>query len=315
MNKKVLFSDTVHPYLQYQLEQHGWQCVDGTTWSKENTAGAIHEYNGIVIRSRFRLDQEILEKATRLKFIARAGAGMENIDTLFAEQRGITCINAPEGNRNAVAEHALGMLLALTNHLVKADREVRQGSWFREANRGTELDGKVVGVIGCGNTGSSFIKKLRGFEVSVLVHDPYVRVPKELHPDLKQVTLKEVFDTSDVISFHVPLTDDTSFMVNEKFLSSFQKPVYLLNTSRGKILNTSALVNALEKGLVKGAALDVLEYESLSFEQLAAEQLPSAYRKLLSFENVVLSPHIAGWSVESHLKISEVLASKILALV
>ncbi len=288
--------------------------MDGTSWSREKTIAEISGYNGIVIRSRFRLDQSILEKATILKFIARAGAGMENIDTLYAEQHGITCLNAPEGNRNAVAEHALGMLLALLNNLVKADREIRQGSWLREANRGNELDGKTIGVIGCGNTGSSFVKKLRGFDVRILVNDPYIRVPQDLYPDLLQVPLNDLFEHCDIISFHVPLNDETSYMVNEKFLNSFNEPVYLLNTSRGKILNTADLVTALENGKLKGAALDVLEYESLSFENLAGEQLPFPLRSLLKLENVILSPHIAGWSVESHRKISEVLASKILSL-
>lgn len=312
MNKKVLFSDTVHPALQFQLEKHGWKCIDGASWTKEKTIEEIQDYNGIVIRSRFKIDQTLLEKANNLKFIARAGAGMENIDTLTAERKGIVCINAPEGNRNAVAEHALGMLLALTNNLVKADREVRQGSWLREANRGTELDGKTIGIIGCGNTGSSFVKKLRGFEAEILINDPYIKIPEGMHPKQKQSELEDLFVNCDVISFHVPLNEDTLMMVNNDFLNAFKKPVYLLNTSRGKILNTETLTAAIEKGIVKGAALDVLEYESLSFENLASESLPPPYRKLLSFENVILSPHIAGWSVESHRKISEVLAEKIL---
>ncbi len=314
MKGNVLFIDTVHPVLQFQLEQNGWSCVDGTNWKEERILAEIKNVSGIVIRSRFMLDAAFLKGAVQLKFIARAGAGMENIDVTVAESMGIICLNAPEGNRNAVGEHAVGMLLALLNNLVNADREVREGNWFREENRGVELEGKTIGIVGFGNTGTAFARKLSGFDVTMLAYDPYTKVDTKKFPDVKQAQMEELFLNCDILSLHVPLTTLTSYLVNDEYLSNFSKPVYLVNTSRGKVVNTKSVVKALEHGKIKGAALDVLEFESLSFENLSKEQQPDAFQKLRTLKNVILSPHIAGWTVESHRKISEVLAEKIIAL-
>ena len=314
MKGNILFIDTVHPALQYQLEKHNWGCVDGSEWNLEKTISEIKNFKGIVIRSRFKLDADFLKQATGLKFIARAGAGMENIDVAAATSLGITCLNAPEGNRNAVAEHGLGMLLALLNNLITADKEVREGNWFREANRGVELEGKTIGIVGFGNTGSAFAKKLSGFESTLLTYDPFTKADLKKYPFVKQTEMAELFSSCDVISFHVPLTEETSFMVNDEYISQFAKPIYLLNTSRGQVVNTSSIVKGLKHGKILGCALDVLEFESLSFEALSRELLPDAFRELLNFKNVILSPHIAGWTFESHRKISEVLAEKILSL-
>ena len=239
---------------------------------------------------------------------------MENIDVAAAEALGISCINAPEGNRNAVAEHGLGMLLALLNNLVNADKEVREGNWFREANRGVELEGKTIGIIGFGNTGSAFAKKLSGFDATILAYDPFKKVDHKQFAFVEQTDMIKLFSSCDIISFHVPLTEATAFMVNDEYISQFAKPFYLLNTSRGKVVNTSSIVKGLKNGKILGCALDVLEFESLSFETLSRDQLPDAYRELLTFKNVILSPHVAGWTFESHRKISEVLAAKILEL-
>lgn len=304
----------MHPALQTRLEQEGWSCVDGTKWTREKIISEIRNINGIVIRSRFMLDAEFLKNADKVKFIARAGAGMENIDVIAAEKLKIKCINAPEGNRNAVAEHALGMLLSLMNNLLNADRDVRKGTWMREENRGFELDGKTVGIVGFGNTGSSFAKKLSGFDVNVLAFDPYIKIDQKKFPNVKQSEMNGLFSSCDIISFHVPLTPETMLMVDDNYISNFTKSVYLINTSRGKVVNTSSIVKGVENGKIKGAALDVLEYESVSFENLSKELLPDSYRKLLSLKNVILSPHVAGWTHESHRKISEVLAEKISAL-
>jgi D-3-phosphoglycerate dehydrogenase / 2-oxoglutarate reductase len=311
--KKILFIDTVHPELQSRLEKVGMECIDGSSWTEEKVFAEITTYNGVVIRSRFKIEQHFIDQAIQLEFIARAGAGMENINEHAAAQKGIVCINAPEGNRNAVSEQALGMLLSLLNNLQRSDKEVRNGIWNREQNRGYELDGKTVGIIGFGNTGQAFAKKLRGFDINLLVYDPYIRVNKVDFPEIKQVDKAEIFELCDVVSFHVPLNDETKFMGDSTFFNSFSKPVYLLNTSRGKVVKIDAVVTGIESGKILGAGLDVLEFESISFEKIASEKLPESFRKLITFDNVILTPHIAGWTFESHRKISEVLADKIIA--
>lgn len=315
MNKgKILFIDTVHPVLNTRLEAMGFHCIDGSEYNMDRIFEILPECNGIVIRSRVKIDKPFLEKATSLKFIARAGAGMENIDVEYATARGIACINAPEANCNAVAEHALGMLLALMNRLAVADREVRNGIWKREENRGYELSGKTVGIIGFGRNGSAFAEKLQGFNCTILAHDPYVKIDKNRFPLVIQSEYPEIFAQCDVISLHVPLTGETRGLVNREFLSLFQKPIWLVNTARGQVVKTADLVEALRENRVMGAALDVLEYESLSFESLQRDQLPEPYRFLTTSDRVLLSPHIAGWTHESHRKISEVLGEKIVRL-
>lgn len=310
----VLFIDTVHPKLQEELQLQGFTCVDGYTATKEQLMQDWNNHIGVVIRSRFKIDQEFLQAAKGLKFIARAGAGMENIDTAAADTFGVACLNAPEGNRNAVAEQALGMLLSMCNHLIRADRQVRDGLWLREENRGTEIDGKTIGIIGFGNTGQAFARKLQGFDVSVLVYDPYVNVEAENHRQVQQVGMEELFERCDVVSLHVPLTEETRHMTDANFFHSFKKPIRFINTSRGKVVNTAALVQAMETGHVLQCGLDVIEYESVSFENLDSKQMPEPMQYLLNSERALLTPHIAGWTYESHLKISEVLADKIIRL-
>jgi len=313
-SSQILFLDSVHPFLNKTLEENGMTCIHADEWPLEKIMEFLPLAYGIVIRSRVRLDKSLIDKCTRLRFIARAGAGMENIDQAAAESAGIICLNAPEGNRDAVGEHALGMLLALLNKLVVADREVRNGVWKRESNRGVEIKGKTVGIIGFGNTGSAFAKKLSGFEATIIAFDPYKKIDNGNFNFVKQVSLNTIFEESDIVSFHIPLTEETRYMVNESFLNSFRKSIHLVNTSRGKIVQTDSLVNAMKKGKVKGAALDVLEFESISFENIRGNEISKSLDFLYHSDNVVLSPHIAGWTFESHLKISEILAFKILNL-
>lgn len=291
------------------LRKKGFVCDEDYTSSKQEIQKKLHHYHAVVIRSRFLIDREFIDAGKQLQCIARAGAGMENINVAYAGSKGITCVHAPEGNRVAVAEHALGMLLALMNNFRRADAEVRNAIWKREENRGTELTGKTVGIIGYGNTGSAFAKVLQGFDVTVLAYDKFKTGFGSGYT--RESSHEEIFQKADVISFHVPLTAETKKMVNEKYLSSFAKPVWLLNTSRGPVVDTAALMNAIEKNQVIGAGLDVLEFESVSFENLSADQLPEAFQKLRASDRVLLSPHVAGWTHESHVKIAQYLADKI----
>jgi len=312
MNPTVLLIDTMHPAFKEELEAAGITTVEGFDWSKEKVLEEIGTYNGIAIRSRFRIDEYFLDRATQLRCIGRAGAGMENIDVRAAEKAGIRCLNAPEGNRDAVAEHAMGMLLMGMNHLLRADAEVRKGIWRREENRGTELAGKTIGIIGFGNMGSAFAQRLQGFGMKMLAYDPYIKTDTDKYPFVKQCTEEELFQESDIISLHVPLTDETKYLVNEAWIQKFKKKIYLINTARGKNVDTTALVKGLKSGKITGAALDVLEYEALSFEHIDPDQLPEAFQYLVQSENIVLSPHIAGWTHESNRKIAQTLAFKML---
>lgn len=310
---KVLFIDIVHPILQERLTAAGYTCVDGTKMSKEVCEKEITDAHGIVIRSRFRMDASFLSHAKQLKFIARSGAGMENIDEEYCAQNNITLHNAPEGNRNAVGEHALGMILSLFNRLHIADQEVRNGKWDREGNRGIELDGKTIGIIGFGNNGSAFAKKLQGFDVEVLAYDKYKSGFSTRF--VQEATLEELFKKCDVVSFHIPQNEETIYFANDEFFASFQKSIYLINLSRGKVVQTSALVSALKNGKVLGACLDVLEYEKASFESFfdGKEELNNDFKYLLDSEKTLLSPHVGGWTVESYFKLSNVLADKVLS--
>jgi D-3-phosphoglycerate dehydrogenase len=310
-NIKILHIDSNHPLLMEQLQDAGFINHEDFTSSKEEVEAKIHDYHGIVIRSRFKIDKTFLDKATNLQFIARVGAGLESIDCDYAISKKIHLIAAPEGNSNAVGEHALGMLLSLMNNLNKADKEIRSGHWNREANRGHELDGKTVGIIGYGNMGKSFAKKLRGFDVPILCYDILENVSDS---NAKQVSLQELQQKSDVLSLHIPWTPETDKMVNTDFINAFAKPFWLINTSRGKNVVTNDLVKALQSNKIIGAGLDVLEYEKLSFEHLFEEQKPAAFEYLLQSENVLLSPHIAGWTMESKEKLAQVIVNKILNL-
>ncbi len=311
-SKKVLFIDTAHPSLQQGLEDLGFRCDYFANYSRIDYEKIIGEYEGVIIRSKIILDREILSKAGNLKFIGRVGAGMENIDLEYAQSCGIHCLNAPEGNRGAVGEQAIGMLLMLFNKLRKADAEVRRGIWLREENRGLEIEGKTIGIIGYGNMGSSFAQKLCGFGATVIAYDKY----KKAYSDefVTESNLTDLFEKCDILSLHVPLTDETRFMVDDEFLSRFRKEIFLINTSRGKVVKTSALVKHLKSGKIKGACLDVLEYEGLSFEQLDAQKLPEPFSELIKMDNVILSPHIAGWTHESNLKLAKTIVNKVKAV-
>lgn len=306
---KILHLDSNHPLLWEQLEAIGFHNEADYSASKSEIEAKIDRYNGIVIRSRFKIDAEFIDKATNLKFIARVGAGLENIDCAYAQSKNIHLIAAPEGNQNAVGEHALGMLLSLMNKLNRADKMVREGKWIREGNRGYELEGKTVGIIGYGTMGKSFAKKLRGFDVAVLCYDILANVGDA---NAKQVSLEELQKKADVLSLHVPWTPETDKMVNTNFIEAFSKPFWFMNTSRGKNVVTEDLVTALQSGKILGAALDVLEYEKVSFENLFIDNnRPKAFEYLIQAENVLLTPHIAGWTFESHQKLAQVIADKI----
>ncbi len=313
---KILHLDSNHPLLLNQLKDLGFTNHEDYVSSKKEIEYKIQDYEGIIIRSRFTLDKRFLDKATNLKFIGRVGAGLENIDVVYAKQKGVHLISAPEGNRNAVGEHTLAMLLSLFNKLNKADAEVREGKWLRENNRGIELDGKTVGIIGYGNIGKAFSKKLRGFEVEVVCYDIKDNVGDE---NCKQVSLKELQRKADVLSLHTPETPLTLNMINTDFINQFKNPFWLLNTARGKSVATKDLVLALKSKKILGAGLDVLEYEKSSFENLfknavgssAVENLPEAFQYLIKAKNVLLTPHIAGWTVESKEKLAQTIVDKI----
>ncbi len=309
--QKILFIDSVHPLIRERLSARGFCCDYFPDYHREEYKRIIGDYEGLIIRSKIILDKEILQKAKRLKFIGRVGSGMENIDVEYAKSRNICCLNSPEGNRDAVGEHTLGMLLALLNHLPRADRQVRQGLWKREENRGREIKGKTICIIGYGNMGSAFAQRLRGFEAEVLSYDKYKT--DYANEFVRESTLEEVFESCDILSLHVPLTRETHYLVNHSFLQHFRKSVILINTSRGNVVNTADLVRNMKSGKVIGAALDVLEYEDTTLEAMA-ERLPEDFQYLVQSENVILSPHIAGWTVESNIRLAEVLVQKILDL-
>ena len=304
----ILHLDSNHPLLIEQLAALGHTNHEDYNSSKEAVEAKIHTYEGLIIRSRFRIDANFLDKATNLKFIGRVGAGLENIDTAYAQTKGIKLIAAPEGNQNAVGEHALGMLLALFNKLHSADRNVRDGRWQRELNRGLELDGKTVGIIGYGHMGKAFAKKLRGFEVEVLCYDLKPNVDDE---NEQQVSLKILQEKAQIISLHVPHTELTSRMIDTNFIGQFKHPFWLLNTARGSCVVTADLVAALESRIILGAGLDVLEYEKSSFENLFSKTPPPDLDYLLKADNVLLSPHVAGWTIESHQKLAQTIVDKI----
>jgi len=317
---KILHLDKNHPLLIEQLAAAGFKNDEDYESSKAEIERAVHGYEGIVVRSRFNIDTQFLDAAKNLKFIARVGAGLESINIPYAESMGIRLISAPEGNRNAVGEHTLGMLLALLNKMILTDREVKLGQWKREANRGIELDGKTVGLIGYGNIGKAFAKKLRGFDCEVICYDIKANVGDE---NAKQVSLKTLQKKTDILSLHTPWTALTDKMIDAQFIAEFDKPFWLLNTARGKSVITGHLVSALKNGKILGAGLDVLEYENLSFESLFTSHpiaasadhidIPPALEELLKMDNVILSPHIAGWTVESKIKLAQTIVDKITA--
>ena len=305
---KILLLDKNHPLITEQLSEKGFVLEKDFSSSYEQVLEKIHLYEGIIIRSRIPLDAHFLEKAKNLKFIARVGAGMENIDTAKAQELGIKLINSPEGNKDAVAEHVIGTLLVLMNRLFISSNEVKKGIWLREENRGEEILGKTFGIIGYGNMGKAVAKRLSGFGCKTIFYDIKPNLSDEF---ATQVSLEELQENADILSLHIPLTEDTLYMIDEEFISKMKKNFYFINTARGKNLKTSALVNALKSGKIKGACLDVLEYEKTSFENLETKNGDLEY--LLNSEKAIITPHIAGWTHESKIKLAQVIVDKILA--
>lgn len=305
---KILLLDKNHPLITEQLLAKNFVLEEDFTSSYDEVCHTIENYDGIIIRSRIPLDKNILEKAKNLKFIARVGAGMENIDIPAAERLGIQLIYSPEGNRDSVAEHVVGMLLILMNRLFIASQEVKNGIWLREENRGDELLGKTVGLIGYGNMGKATAKRFSGFGCKVIFHDILPGLSDEF---ASQVSLEELKESADVLSLHIPLTSETHYLVDEKFISEMKKDFYFINTARGKNVETKYLVQALKEGKVKGACLDVLEYEKSSFENLETENEDLKY--LLDSEKAIVTPHIAGWTHQSKEKLAQVIVDKIVA--
>ncbi|MFM6975333.1 MAG: NAD(P)-dependent oxidoreductase [Sphingobacteriaceae bacterium] len=304
MPKRLLIVDDLHPAFKQEAEAIGYTVTDEPLFTREQTLAVIKDYEGLAIRTKFQVDRELIDAAPNLKWIARAGAGMDNVDEAYAQLKGLVCLNAAEGNADAVGEHALGMLLSLMNKLRQADEEVRQGIWDREGNRGWELKGRTVGIIGYGHMGRSFAHKLQGFGVQVMAYDKYKTGFSDDYA--REVSMEEIVKYSEVLSLHIPLTRETRQLVNEEYLFHFRKPIFFLNTSRGEIVNTDAILKAIQAGKILGAGLDVLEVEK--FPALAGQ---SWYPELIASDKVLLSPHVAGWTQESYRKISEVLAGKL----
>ena len=312
---KILQLDKNHPLISEQLSEKGFIIEEDQTSSYDEVLQKIKKFEGIIIRSRIPLDTNFLEKASHLKFIARVGAGLENIDVEKAKQLNISIISSPEGNRDSVAEHVLGMLLILTNRLFIASEEVKNGIWKREENRGDELLGKTFGIIGYGNMGKATAKRLSGFGVKVIFHDILPNLSDEF---ATQVSLDELKNEADILSLHIPLTEKTHYLIDEKFISEMKKEFYFINTARGKNVKTKDLVEAIKSGKIKGAALDVLEYEKSSFENLDASTSFNAQDKadlqfLLNSEKVIVTPHIGGWTVQSKEKLAQIIVDKILS--
>jgi D-3-phosphoglycerate dehydrogenase len=301
---KILIVDDLHPAFKLAAEDLGFEVDDRPLIKKEEVLAILPNYIGLAIRTKFRVDQQVMDAAPNLKFVARAGAGMDNIDVAIADEKNIQLINAPEGNSDAVGEHATGLLLSLMNNFRKADIEIRNGIWDREGNRGYELKGKTVGIIGYGHMGKSFAKKLKGFEVNVLAYDKY----KTGFSDdfAKEVSMEEMVKQVDVLSLHIPLTKETKQMVNDEYLMHFKRPIFFLNTARGEIVNTSSVLKGIKTGKILGAGLDVLEVEK--FPNLGATDF---YQDLIADGKLILTPHIGGWTFDSYRKISEVLAGKL----
>lgn len=309
---KIICADSNHSILHETLINKGFQC--DLFWDKttEELKKLLPLYDGLVIRSKFKITKELIDTCPNLKVIGRVGAGMENIDVDYAVAKQIHCVSAPEGNRVAVGEHALGMLLMLLNNLKQADNEVRQGVWKRAENRGYEIAGKTIGIIGYGNMGSAFAQRLKGFDCNVLVYDKYKTGFSNSY--VTEVTLQQLQQQADIISIHTPLTQETTYYINDEFINSCAKNIYIINTARGKCLNTADLVAHLETGKVLGACLDVLEYESVSFENIDTDTIPAPMRYLINSQNVILTPHIAGWTHESNYKMSKLIAEKIIEI-
>jgi D-3-phosphoglycerate dehydrogenase len=306
---KILHLDENHPLLLSGLLADGHTCVEAYDMTREEILAEIGDYEGLVLRSRTPVDKELLDAATSLKFVARVGSGMENIDVAYAESKGVACIHTPEGLCDAVAEHALGMLLSLLNNICRANREVRSGLWRRAENRGTEIGGQTIGIIGFGHTGKAFARVLSGFGAKVLAYDKYISGFGNEY--VHEVPMERIFMEADILSLHIPQNSETMGMVNLNFLQSFAKPIILINTSRGKIVRLDDLVEAMKTGQVSGACLDVLEYENTSFENLFDGEIPETFAYLSRHDRVIMTPHVAGWSHQSKEKMARITVEKI----
>lgn len=306
---KVLIADRTHEILPQRLREAGIEVSVEPDHDYESLMQASQGFEGLVVRSKVNIDSAFIDRVPSLRCIGRVGAGMETIDVDYAEAHGVRCLNSPEGNRDAVGEHAVGLLLALLNNIARADAEVRKGLWQREVNRGYELGPLTVGIIGFGNMGQAFAKRLSGFGCRVIYYDKYLDNLEKL-VDLERVSLETLQREADVVSFHVPLTEETHHYLDAAFIEAMAKPFYLLNTSRGAVVDTEALVAGLESGKVRGAALDVLEYENMQADGLG--DVPECVHYLQRSPRTVLTPHVAGWTVESKYKLAAVLADKMI---
>jgi D-3-phosphoglycerate dehydrogenase len=306
---KALIIDNIHTIIVEKLTKAGVICDYKSNITKEEISESISKYQILIIRSKLKINQTLIDKGNQLKIIGRVGSGLENIDVEYAKSKGIICFNSPEGNRDSVGEQAVCMLLSLITKLNIANQQVKSGIWDRNSNWGIELKGKTVGIIGYGNMGSTFAKKLQGFEANIIAYDKYKSGFANEY--VKAVTLEEIFKQTDFLSIHVPLTDETKYMVNDSFINKFEKNIYILNTARGKALKTEDLVKNIESGKVLGAALDVIEYEDVSFEKFGCTNQQAPFEYLKKSDKVILSPHVAGWTFESNFKIADVLADKI----
>ncbi len=306
MGKKVIITDYLHPYLAQQLTEMEYDVTVNERISDNELEQIIHQFHGVVLSTRTIITRNIINKAAQLKFIARAGSGLDNIDVEYAKSKGILVVSSPEGNANAVAEHALAMLLCLFNNIYRANQQVKNGLWRREENRGIELQGKTVGIIGLGNTGCAFAQKLRSLGVNILAYDKYISGFGD--NTIIECSLEHIQSEAEIISFHVPLTDETHHYLDESFIKTCRKEFWLINTSRGKVVNTSDLIFGLKSRKIKGAALDVLENEN--FQNFSLEE-QNQFGQLKQFDNILFSPHIAGWTQESLYKIAVTLSRKI----
>lgn len=304
MKNNILIVDDLHPAFIEQAKGFGYTINYQPNMKLDEAYAIVNNYDGLVIRSKFQVDRKFIDQATNLRFICRAGAGMDNIDEDYALAKGIKLINAPEGNMDAVGEHAIGLLLSLMNNMNTADAEIRAGSWRREENRGYELKGRTVGIIGYGHMGSSFAKKLSGFGVEVIAYDKYKTGFSDRYA--REVSMEEIVKHSEVLSLHIPLTKETDGMVTDEYFYHFKKPIFFINTARGKVVKTSAVLNAIKQGKIIAAGLDVLEVEK--FPSLGEQ---AWFDELRQSGRVILSPHVGGWTFESYRKISEVMARKL----
>mgnify|MGYP003390502535 FL=1 len=307
--KKVIVTDFLHPYLADWLVDKGFQVDIQETITNDELFSIIENYEGLVLSTKINVTPTLIDKAKNLEFIARAGSGMENIDVVYAKSKGIHVVNSPEGNANAVAEHAVGMTLALLNNIVKSDAEIRNGVWQREPNRGEEIKGKTIGIIGYGHTGSRFAAKWGTFGVTILAHDKYKSGFGTT--TVVEASVEDIWEKAEIISFHLPLNAETQFYCNAAFINKMKRPFWLINTSRGKIVNTANLIEGLDQGKILGAALDVFENEK--FYQLEGTDL-AQMQNLTKRHNIILTPHVAGWTHTSHLYLSKILAEKLDAL-